>query len=186
MFDTGIDKSGNISNEGHQRVLPPGIGSTKTFGNLFIQMGNLKWLTYDGQNYLEDYGKGMKVQDLYSHIKFWGEDPNKPGIYLKFANGLKSNHETAVVHYKYNINCPEPSFENYIDDMGALIVDFYNPKEGLTIATSKVIVKLYLKRLKRHDDMSPLVELRGVFPITLVGDENVKIGEFELAITSSF
>ena len=70
--------------------------------------------------------------------------------------------------------------------MGALIIDFYSPLEGLTIATSKVIVKLYMKRAKRADDMGPLLELRGTFPITLVGNEKIKIGEFDMAITSSF
>ena len=34
--------------------------------------------------------------------------------------------------------------------------------------------------------MAPLVELRGTFPITLTGNNDVKIGEFDLAITSSF
>lgn len=34
--------------------------------------------------------------------------------------------ETAVNKFKYSINCPEPSFEKYIDDMGALVIDFYS------------------------------------------------------------
>ena len=34
--------------------------------------------------------------------------------------------------------------------------------------------------------MSPLIELRGTFPITLVGNNDTKIGEFSMSITSSF
>jgi hypothetical protein len=149
-------------------------------------MGDLKWLTYDGVNYLEDYGKGKKVQDLYANIKFWGEDPKDKGIYLKFQNGMKQKRESAVNTFKYSLMVPEPSFEKYIDDMGALVIDFYSVQEGLTIGTSKVIVKLYVKREKKASDLAPLVEVRGVFPITLTGDNNIKIGEFSLAITSSF
>lgn len=37
-------------------------------------MGELKWLTYDGTNFLEDYGKGPKMQDLYANLKFWGDN----------------------------------------------------------------------------------------------------------------
>jgi hypothetical protein len=149
-------------------------------------MGDLKWLTYDGKNYLEDYGKGPKIQDLYANIKFWGEESNSKGIYLKFANGMKPKKETAANKYRYGVNAPEPSFERYIDDMGALVIDFYSVQEGLTIGTSKVIVKLYIKRAKASGDMSPLIELRGTFPITLIGNNDAKIGEFSLAITSSF
>jgi len=89
-------------------------------------MGDLKWLTYDGINFLEDYGKGKKVMDLYANIKFWGEDPASKGIYLKFKNGLRTKRETAVNTYKYQLMVPEPSFERYIDDMGALVIDFYS------------------------------------------------------------
>ena len=149
-------------------------------------MGELRWLTYDGLNYLEDYGKGPKIRDLYANLKFWGEDPKDRGIFLKFKNGLKSRKETAVDKYKYAVNCPEPSFEKYVDDMGALVIDFYSVQEGLTIGTSKVIVKLYVKRVKQAGDLAPLVELRGTFPITLTGNNDIKIGEFDLAITSSF
>lgn len=156
------------------------------FGNLFIEMGELKWLTYDGNNYLEDYGKGPKIQDLYANIKFWGEDPSTKGIYLKFQNGMKPRKETAANKYRYGVNAPEPSFERYIDDMGALVIDFYSVQEGLTIGTSKIIVKLYIKRAKQPGDMSPLIELRGTFPITLVGNNDTKIGEFSMSITSSF
>ena len=142
------DNSGNITNMGVQRTLPPGVKSTASFGNLFVDMGDLHWLTYDGKNYLEDYGKGQKIQDLYANFRFWGEDSNSKGIYLKFKNGLKQKKETATTKYRYVINCPEPAFERYIDDMGALVVNFYSVQEGLTIGTSKIIVKLYIKRHK--------------------------------------
>lgn len=149
-------------------------------------MGECKGLTYDGVNYLQDYGKGEKIKELYAQFRFWGEDPNSKGIYLKFKNGIKSKKEQASTMYKYNINVPEASFEQYADDMGALIIDFYNPEDGYTIGTSKVIVKLYLKRCKSREDLSPLIELRGTFPITLTGNQSVQIGEFDLMITSSF
>lgn len=180
------DQHGHISNEGIKRSLPPGINSGITFGQLFVQMGQLKSLTYQGMNYLQDFGKGPKVKELFANFKFWGEEPNARGIYLKFQNGIQSKREQAATVYNYNVMVPESSFEQYIDDMGALIVDFYNPLEGFTIGTSKIIIKLYLKRCKGPTDTQPLVELRGTFPITLTGNTNVKIGEFDMAITSSF
>jgi hypothetical protein len=69
--------------------------------------------------------------------------------------------------------------------MGALQIDFFDATNGYTIATSKVIVNLYIKRKKKANDPSSLVEMRNiVYPITLIGDHNVKIGEFEISITS--
>ena len=53
-----LDKEGNIANPGIKKTLPPGVQSSTAFGNLFVQMVELQWLTYDGLNYLEDYGKG--------------------------------------------------------------------------------------------------------------------------------
>ena len=99
---------------------------------------------------------------------------------------MKPKKETASNKYRYQINCPEPSFERYIDDMGALVVDFYSVQDGVTIGTSKIIVKLYLKRMKQPGDMAPILEVRGIFPITLIGNNDVKIGEFALSLTSSF
>ena len=99
---------------------------------------------------------------------------------------MKAKKETAANKYRYTVNTPEPSFERYIDDMGALVIDFYSVQEGLTIGTSKIIVKLYIKRHKQPGDMAPIIELRGTFPITLLGNNDAKIGEFSLAITSSF
>lgn len=94
--------------------------------------------------------------------------------------------ETATNKFKYTINCPEQSFEKYLDDMGALVIDFYSVQEGLTIGTSKIIAKLYIKRHKQPGDLGPIIELRGCFPITLTGNNDIKIGEFNLSITSSF
>tara|TARA_B110000285_G_C14773527_1_gene445130 strand:- start:2 stop:595 length:594 start_codon:yes stop_codon:yes gene_type:complete len=186
MLKPTLDRDGNITNMGLKQTLPPGVQSGTAFGHLYIQMGELRWLTYDGLNYLEDYGKGQKVKDLYAQFKFWGDDPNERGIFLKFKNGLKARKETAADRHKYVINCPESSFEKYMDDMGALAIDFYSVQEGLTIGTSKIIVKLYIKRHKQPGDMAPVVELRGTFPITLAGNNSVKIGEFDLSIVSSF
>jgi hypothetical protein len=53
-----LDKEGNITNTGIKKSLPPGVQGGTAFGSLFVQMGELQWLTYDGLNYLEDYGKG--------------------------------------------------------------------------------------------------------------------------------
>jgi hypothetical protein len=181
-----LDGKGNITNVGFKKFLPPGIQSNQNFGQFFMEVGDLKWLTYDGVNFLQDYGKGKKVNDLYARIKFWGEDPKSRGIFLKFKNGMKTKRETAVFKYMYQIQVPEPSFEQYVDDMGAIIIDFYSPIEGLTIGTSKIILKLYMKREKAAGDLSPLIGLRGTFPITLTGNQSVKIGEFELSMTSSF
>ena len=71
--------------------------------------------------------------------------------------------------------------------MGALHIDFFDAVTGYTIATSKVIVNLYIKRKKKMNDPSSLIEMRNVvYPITLIGDHNVKIGEFDISITSKF
>jgi|TARA_B110000285_G_C15115753_1_gene613960 hypothetical protein len=39
---------------------------------------------------------------------------------------MKPKKETAANKYRYGVNAPEPSFERYIDDMGALVIDFYS------------------------------------------------------------
>jgi hypothetical protein len=62
-------------------MLPPEVEGPN-FGHLFIEMGNLDWLTYDGQNYLDDgSGEGRGVNHLFANIKFWGD--RSKGIYLK-------------------------------------------------------------------------------------------------------
>jgi hypothetical protein len=87
--------------------LPPGVESALTFGHLFVEMGDLHFLNYDGMNYLQDYGKGSKIHDLYARLRFWGENPESRAIFLKFKNGLKPSKETSVNKFKYKINCPE-------------------------------------------------------------------------------
>ena len=43
---------------------------------------------------------------------------------------MKSKKETAVDKYKYLVTCPEASFEKYMDDMGAIAIDFYSVQDG--------------------------------------------------------
>ena len=46
-------------------------------------------------------------------------------------------------------------------------------------------MNLFIKRKKRSNDLSSLVEMNNIkYPITLIGDHNVKIGEFEISIIS--
>lgn len=45
--------------------------------------------------------------------------------------------------------------------MGVLIVDFFDTEKNQTVGTSKIMMKLYIKRAKREDDEAPLLELRG-------------------------
>ena len=63
-----LDRNGSISLMGIKRSLPPGVVSNGAFGHLYVEMGSLNWLTYDGMNYLDDYGKGPKIRDLYAKI----------------------------------------------------------------------------------------------------------------------
>lgn len=70
--------------------------------------------------------------------------------------------------------------------MGALVVDFFDTDLNQTIGTSRVILKLYLKRERTAGDKFPMLELRGAFPITLTGNPNVKIGEFSISLTTNF
>ena len=63
--------------------------------------------------------------------------------------------------FKYDVRTPERTFENYLDDMGVLIVDFYDSSKSLTIGTAKIMLKLYIKRAKNIDDDTPMLELRG-------------------------
>ena len=138
-------------------------------------MGDFNSLNYDGVNYME---QPDKLKNIYAHFRFWGEDPSQRGVYLKSRSGMQTEQDQPLTAYAYNIKVSESGFEQYVDDMGALIVDFYNASNGYTIGTSKVIVNLYLKRCKKEGDMNPLIELRGTYPITLTGDLNKKIGEF--------
>lgn len=54
--------------------------------------------------------------------------------------------EQVINKWKYDIKCPEKTFEKYLDDFGALIVDIYDSDKCATIGTAKVFLKLYLKR----------------------------------------
>ena len=54
--------------------------------------------------------------------------------------------ETMTKKFKYDINCPEKVFEKYLDDMGMLIVDFFDVAKNQTVGTSKIMMKLYIKR----------------------------------------
>ena len=144
-------------------------------------MGELKTLVYDGKDFLET----KKVQDLYAKVKFWGEEDESP-IYLKFQNGRKPENESAATTYRYSVNCLEKKFERYIDDMGSLNVDLFSLQDGLTIGTSKVPLRLYLKRHKKPGDRAPLVEMSGAVPVTLIGDKNSVIGEYTVSVTTEF
>jgi hypothetical protein len=48
--------------------------------------------------------------------------------------------------FRYDIRCPEKTFEKYLDDMGVLIVDFFDTQLNQTVGTSKIMMKLYIKR----------------------------------------
>lgn len=32
--------------------------------------------------------------------------------------------------FKYDVKCPEKSFEKYLDDMGVLVIDFFDIKKN--------------------------------------------------------
>ena len=53
-----------------------------------------------------------------------------------------------------------------------------------TMATSKAITNLFIKRRKRPGDSDPLIDLRQTYAMTLIGDHTVKIGEFVLEMRS--
>mmetsp|Transcript_34710 Transcript_34710/g.53263 ORF Transcript_34710/g.53263 Transcript_34710/m.53263 type:complete len:80 (+) Transcript_34710:382-621(+) len=70
--------------------------------------------------------------------------------------------------------------------MGPLVIDFFSQRDGLTVATGKVMLKLYLKRAKAADDRAPLVEMRTSVPVSKIGDPKALIGEFSLTIEARF
>jgi hypothetical protein len=45
------------------------------------------------------------------------------------SNAMKKG-ETVSNKFKYEIKCPERSFEKYLDDMGVLIVDFFDTQKN--------------------------------------------------------
>ena len=48
--------------------------------------------------------------------------------------------------FRYQVRCPERMFERYLDDMGVLVVDFFDTRLNQTVGTSKIMMKLYTKR----------------------------------------
>lgn len=54
--------------------------------------------------------------------------------------------EKVTNKFRYPIRCPERTFEKYIDDMGVMIVDFFDTQKNQVVGTSKIMIKLYLKR----------------------------------------
>ena len=169
--------------------MPPGVEEEEIQGQLVVRIGEVHWLTYDGTNYMEDLNRTTReprFKDLYAHIKFWGEPQNARGVYLKFQNALDGGSGAATNEYSYDIRCPEQMFEQYLDDMGSLVIDFYDSETGYTMATSKAITNLFIKRRRRLGDPDPLIDLRQTYAMTLIGDHTVKIGEFVLEIRSQF
>ena len=62
--------------------LPPGVDGA-SLGSLFVEMGSVEWLTYDGVNYLEnaEQSEFKPIQNVFANIKFWGDQSK--GIYLR-------------------------------------------------------------------------------------------------------
>ena len=48
--------------------------------------------------------------------------------------------------FRYQVRVPERMFERYLDDMGVLVVDFFDTRLNQTVGTSKIMMKLYIKR----------------------------------------
>ena len=58
---------------------------------------------------------------------------------------MKKN-EKVTNKYRDQVRCPERMFERYLDDMGVLLVDFFDTQLNQTVGTSKIMMKLYIKR----------------------------------------
>jgi len=54
--------------------------------------------------------------------------------------------EKVLNKFRYQVRCPERMFERYLDDMGVLVVDFFDTRLNQTVGTSKIMMKLYIKR----------------------------------------
>lgn len=54
--------------------------------------------------------------------------------------------EKVTNKFRYDICSPERTFEKYLDDMGVLIVDFFDTEKNQSVGTSKIMMKLYIKR----------------------------------------
>lgn len=168
------------------RSLPPGVDGDQVLGKLELTVGALEWLNYDGSNYLADSAKGKQhplAAETFVNASFWGEEMNNnggKGVYLHFA-GYGGNTFT------YDIKCPEKSFEAYLDDMGALMIDLYDANTGYTIGAASIQLSLYVKRAKRPNDPAPLLEMRdALISVGLTGDYAVRIGEFKLTAVAQF
>lgn len=61
-------------------------------------------------------------------------------------NCRKKQAEKNSNKFKYDIKCPEKTFEKYLDDMGVLVVDFFDAEKNQAVGTAKIILKLYIKR----------------------------------------
>ena len=67
-------------------------------------------------------------------------------------------------------------------------IDFYDAQIGHVIGKSvNISPSLFIKRLKKIGDNAPLLEMRNQrYGITLIGDQFVKIGEFQITLTAEF
>ncbi len=43
---------------------------------------------------------------------------------------MSKKGETVTNKYRYDIKCPEKTFEKYLDDMGVLVVDFFDTEKN--------------------------------------------------------
>jgi hypothetical protein len=78
---TSAPKKQEMLNKNVKNALPPEVEGS-TYGHLFVEIGNLNWLIYDNENYLEPASGGTKpIFNLFTNIKFWGDKTK--GIYLK-------------------------------------------------------------------------------------------------------
>lgn len=163
--------------------LPPGVeGSVQ--GKMFIEMGQVEWLIYNERNYLNSVGGApLPIKNLFVNFRFYG-DKGK-GLFLKPANAMGPK-EKMTNKFAFEIKCPEKSFERYLDDMGGLIVDFFDTDLNQTIGTSRIIPNMYLKRERYASDSFPMLELRESFEIKSIGNQNIKIGKYGIAITTNF
>jgi hypothetical protein len=109
-----------------------------------VEVGKVDWFIYDGVNYLDAQGgKGSALKNLFVNFKFWGDSGR--GAFLRFQNAMTAKDKMSN-KFAYEVKSPEKSFERYLDDMGALIVNFFDTEKNQTVGTSKVILKLYIKR----------------------------------------
>ena len=69
--------------------------------------------------------------------------------------------EKATNKFMYEVRVPEKNFEQYLDDMGVLVIGIYDAGKGHNIGNCRIHLKLYIKRLKQPTDESPLIEISG-------------------------